>query len=107
MPKPTATPDIETTGRRRIKMARYYDVDYEPGVQRGRYEGARGFFQRAGDEMRSWFGDERAGRRRGRDEYEYERRERQGDYWRPEFAIDDIRAIDLMTRNVLTVYPDD
>jgi CBS domain-containing protein len=57
--------------------------------------------------MRSWFGDERAGRRRGRDEYEYERRERQGDSWRPGYEIDDIRASDLMSRDVLTVYPDD
>lgn len=44
---------IETAGRKGIKMARYYGVDYEPGIRRGRYEGARGFFQRAGDEMRS------------------------------------------------------
>jgi CBS-domain-containing membrane protein len=88
-------------------MARYYDVDYEHGVRRGRYEGARGFFRRAGDEVRSWFGDEETARRRGRDDYEYERRGRQGEYWRPEHSIDEIRASDLMSRNVITVYPDD
>jgi len=88
-------------------MARYYDVDYEPGVRRGRYEGARGFIRRAGDELRSWFGDDEAERRRGRDEYEYERRGRQGNYWRPGYSIEDMRTGDLMSRNVITVYPED
>jgi CBS-domain-containing membrane protein len=88
-------------------MARYYDVDYEPGIRRGQYEGARGLFQRAGDELRSWFGDEGADRRRSRDEYEHERRGRQGDYWRSRYSIDDMRAGDLMTRNALTVHPED
>jgi CBS domain-containing protein len=88
-------------------MARYYDVDYEPGVRRARYEGTRGFFRRAGDELRSWFGDEEADRRRGRDDYEYERRGRQGDYWRPGYTIDDMRAADLMSRNVVSVYSED
>jgi len=88
-------------------MARYYDVDDESDIRRGRYEGARGFIQRAGDEVRSWFGDDQADRRRGRDEYEYERRGRQGDYWRPGDSIDEMRAGDLMTRNVLTVHPED
>jgi CBS domain-containing protein len=88
-------------------MAHYYDVDYEPGVRRGRYEGTRGFFRRAGDEVRSWFGDEEAERRRGRDDYEYERRGRQGDYRRSGYTIDDIRAGDLMSRDVITVYPED
>src|SRR5215813_6610772 len=88
-------------------MARYYEVDYEPGVQRGRYEGARGFFRRAEDEVRSWLGDEEAERLRGRDEYESERRERQGDYRRPGHSIDDMRAGDLMSRNVVMVYPED
>ena len=35
-----------------------------------RREGERGFFDRAGDEVRSWFGDEEAQRRRTRDERE-------------------------------------
>lgn len=42
----------------------------------------RGFFDRAGDEVRSWFGDEEAERRRRQDELEYERRYgRQGGRW--------------------------
>ncbi|MBO0856847.1 MAG: CBS domain-containing protein [Chloracidobacterium sp.] len=112
-------------------MARYYDydVDYEPDVQRGRYEGrdvqrgryegrdvqrgryedryegARGFFRRAGDEVRSWLGDEEAEHRR--DEYEDERRGRQGGYGRPGYSIDDMRAGELMSRDVVTVYPND
>jgi len=88
-------------------MARYYDVDYEPGLRRGRYEGARGFFRRAGDEVRSWFGDEEAERRRDRGEYEYERRGRREDYGRPAYTIDDIRTGELMSRDVITVYPED
>jgi len=88
-------------------MARYYDVDYEPGLRRGRYEAARGFFRRAGDEVRSWFGDDEAERRRGRDEYEYDRRGRRGDYGRPGYTIDDTQAADLMSRDVITVYPED
>ena len=88
-------------------MARYYDVDYEPGIRRVRHEGARGFIRRAGDEVRSWFGDEEAERRRGRDDYEYERRGRHGDYWRRGYGIDDVRAGDLMTNDVVTVYPED
>lgn len=87
-------------------MARYYDADYELGIHRGRYEGTRGVFQRVGDEVRSWFGDEGAEWRRGRDEYEHERRARVGEYWRPKYAVDDMRAGDLMSRNVATVYPD-
>src|SRR5262245_33161717 len=80
---------METRGGKRIKMARYYDLDYEHGVRRGRYEGARGFIRRAGDEVRSWFGDEEAERRRGRDEYEYDRRGRHGDYGRSGYGIDE------------------
>jgi len=104
-------------------------VDYEADVQRGRYEGGRGFSRRAEDEARPWLGDEEAERRRGRDEYESERRrgrdeyeserrrsrdedeserrERQGEYGRPGYSINDMRAIDLMSRNVLTAHPDD
>jgi osmotically-inducible protein OsmY len=67
---------------------------------RGRSErDDRGFFDRAGDEVRSWFGDEEAHRRRMRDEGEYGGREgygraRGGDWWqgrRPESRGDDRR----------------
>jgi BON domain len=43
--------------------------DYRYGSAREGEE--RGFFERAGDEVRSWFGDEDAERRRMRDEREY------------------------------------
>lgn len=43
----------------------------------------RGFFERAGDEVRSWFGDEEAERRRRHDERDYERGEgRYASDWR-------------------------
>jgi hypothetical protein len=62
-----------------------YRSDYERGGYRqdyGRYErgyGAdddRGFFERAGDEVRSWFGDEEAQRRREEDYRRWEREQR-------------------------------
>jgi hypothetical protein len=53
--------------------ARDYSRDYR-GQDRGGDD--RGFFDRAGDEVRSWFGDEDAQRRRMRDEREDYRGER-------------------------------
>src|SRR5262245_63979312 len=50
---------------------RGYEVEYrEPYYRGGRRRGAeeRGFFERAGDEIKSWFGDEEAERRRRVDE---------------------------------------
>jgi len=50
---------------------RGYEGEYrEPYYRGGRRRGAedRGFFERAGDEIRSWFGDEEAERRRRVDE---------------------------------------
>jgi hypothetical protein len=41
---------------------------YERDRGRDRYEDDRGFLERAGDEIRSWFGDEDAERRRERDQ---------------------------------------
>ncbi len=43
------------------------------GRERDREREDRGFFERAGDEIASWFGDEEAERRRSRDEQEYGR----------------------------------
>lgn len=45
---------------------------------RSNYDDDRGFFDRAGDEVRSWFGDEEAERRRQRDAIEDERNYRRG-----------------------------
>jgi osmotically-inducible protein OsmY len=53
----------------------YYQRSYEGGAYRepycrGRFRRGeeRGFFERAGDEVRAWFGDEEAERRRRADE---------------------------------------
>lgn len=93
---------------------RDYDTDYGRsergwgrGYQGGRSREERSFFERAGDEARSWFGDEEAERRRRGDEYETERRYRQGESWRPQRSQRDLRVGDVMSRNVVTVFPDD
>jgi hypothetical protein len=55
----------------------YRDRDSASGYRnqpRGYDYEDRGFFERAGDEVRSWFGDDEAERRRRWDEREYERR---------------------------------
>jgi osmotically-inducible protein OsmY len=61
-------------------MAHPYDDRYREGrppyrSERGFDRDDRGFFERAGDEVRSWFGDDDAERRRRQDEERY-RRER-------------------------------
>jgi CBS domain-containing protein len=73
----------------------------------GRDREERGLLERAGDEMRSWFGDEEAERRRRRDNYETERRHRHGERWSPRDLSGEVRAGDVMTDNVATVFPDD
>jgi osmotically-inducible protein OsmY len=51
-----------------------YDRDREPDrTERDRSDRERGTFERAGDQVRSWFGDEEARRRRERDERYSER----------------------------------
>lgn len=85
-----------------------YDTDYERNWDRENYGSRdRGFFDRAGDEMRSWFGDEEAERRRHRDEFESERRERQGGYSSRPSSSNDVRVGHVMTRDVSTVTPYD
>ena len=81
---------------------RYSDRDYE----RRRGDEGRGFLDRASDEVRSWFGDEDAERRRrrrdGRDDERYEpERERSYERFRG------IRARELMSRNITTVHHGD
>jgi len=53
-------------------MAERYDEQYRDRGQR-RETGDRGFMERAGDEVRSWFGDDDAERRRHMDEPNRER----------------------------------
>jgi CBS domain-containing protein len=81
---------------------RYQDRDYE----RGHYED-RGLMERAGDEIRSWFGDEEAEHRRRTDYRRDLQRDREGGYARSPYDLDNIRAGDVMTRNVVTVHPND
>jgi osmotically-inducible protein OsmY len=58
-------------GRRYRGGEGYYGGYYgHPEREYGRHADDRGFFERAGDEVRSWFGDEEAHRRRQRDERE-------------------------------------
>ncbi len=64
-------------------------------------EHQRGLIERAGDELRSWFGDEEAERRRLIDE----RYQRQHTIARSHDRFGDVRARDLMTSNVITVHP--
>ena len=67
-------------GRDDYRDRDYRDRDYEREDGRGYgrpsgYDGDRGFIDRAGDELRSWFGDEEAERRRRWDERLRERGE--------------------------------
>src|SRR5437763_5635897 len=52
----------------RDERSRWRDEGFEGRERSGREE--RGFFERAGDEVASWFGDEEAERRRREDERE-------------------------------------
>jgi CBS domain-containing protein len=117
-------------------MARYTESDYERGRTARRDEHDRGMLSRAGDEVRSWFGDEDAERRRRRDErqggqerdYGYNRdfgrgyatRESERSYPRAgeggyggdraggsDEHFDRMRAWEIMNRNVVTVRPGD
>ncbi|MCG3163150.1 MAG: hypothetical protein JMDDDDMK_04533 [Acidobacteria bacterium] len=62
-------------GYERDRYGRRYDEDDERSWRGGRGRGReeRGYWDRAGDEARSWFGDEEAERRRIRDDREYGR----------------------------------
>jgi hypothetical protein len=68
---------------RGYRYGRDYGRDYSRDARsdRGRYDPEdRGFFDRAGDEVRSWFGDEEAERRRRMDERFDERYDREHGY---------------------------
>jgi CBS domain-containing protein len=84
-----------------------YDVEFrQPPVQYfDRDREGRGFIERAGDEVRSWFGDEEAELRRRLDERSYGQRDRERRSRRARYHLDDVRAGDIMTRGVVTVYP--
>jgi CBS domain-containing protein len=80
---------------------RYNNRDYE----RGHHD--RSLMERAGDEVRSWFGDEEAERRRRTDYRQDLQRHREGRHARSPYDYDDARAGEVMTRNVATVHPAD
>jgi CBS domain-containing protein len=86
---------------------RYNNRDYERGRYDRRYYEDRGLMERAGDEVRSWFGDEEAERRRRIDYRRDLQRDREGRYGRSPYDLDNVRAGELMTRHVMTVLPDD
>jgi CBS domain-containing protein len=74
----------------------------------------RGMLDRAGDEVRSWFGDDEADRRRRMDnrqdrhdssQHRYAERGRGTNSSSSDW--DEVRAGDLMTRNVVTIYDDE
>ena len=70
------------------------------GMERGgRGREDRGFLERTGDEVRSWFGDEEAERRRRMDE--------RRDYSQRTERWTNARARDVMTFNVACVHPTD
>ena len=64
----------------------------------------RGLVDRATDEVRSWFGDEEAERRRLIDD-RHRSTERRSQSRR--HSIDELRAKDVMTRDVITLHPSD
>lgn len=80
---------------REPRSRHYYDRD----------DRERPLMERAGDEVRSWFGDEDAERRRRRDERRRDYGYRDDEYSRSRDRRDDLRAGDVMTRDVVTVHP--
>lgn len=94
---------------------RYYDREYDRNYDRA-HEGRgsdrweadnRGLLDRAGDEVRSWFGDEEAERRRRLDYRQEEQTERWQGNSRARYGGEDVRAGDVMTRNVMTVHEEE
>jgi CBS domain-containing protein len=99
---------MQDTSRSRPEWQQRQNPGYSPGYNRGynrspdeRERDERGFLERAGDEVRSWFGDEEAERRRMRDE----RSDRRFNSTRASERGGDVRARDLMTRSVQTIHP--
>jgi len=74
------------------------DMDDRPHRSSESRRGERGFFNRATDEVRSWVGDRDAERRRQLDD---------SGYWQNDSRFGDLRAGDLMTRDVVSVHPSD
>jgi CBS domain-containing protein len=86
---------------------RNQDRNYERGRYDRPYYEDRGLMRRAGDELRSWFGDEEAEGRRRMDYRRDLQRDREGGHARSPYDLDNVRAGEVMTRNVVMVHPDD
>ena len=59
--------DLSRDTARSYDRQRFQRADYDRGRSASDYDRDRGFFDRAGDEIASWFGDEDAARRRQQD----------------------------------------
>jgi CBS domain-containing protein len=96
----------------RGSYGRHYADEEDRGYEsRERGYGGRGredrdLIARATDEVRSWFGDEEAGRRRHHDEWRGARGARHDSYGDPRFGRE-VRARDVMTLAPATVYQSD
>src|SRR5205814_1115705 len=77
-----------------------YDMELLRPLYAPRTGEDRGFVDRASDAVRSWFGDEEAERRRRMDE-RFEDRGRHHSQGR----FSDTQARDVMTRDIVTIYP--
>src|SRR5215217_7659452 len=97
----------------RSQYGRRYSEEEDRGYEHrrrnygGRGREDRGLVERTSDEVRSWFGDEGAERRRRMDELADERSSLQGRYRRGPWRLGDLRARDVMTRDVLIVRHSD
>jgi hypothetical protein len=80
----------ETRDAPRDERSRWRGERFE-GRERGGHED-RGFFERAGDEVASWFGDEDAERRRREDEMRHQRERGSGRDWGRDGRSDEARA---------------
>src|SRR5262245_56875421 len=83
-------------------------------MDRDREYGRRDLMERAGDEIRSWFGDDEAERRRHMDETRFDRNRWERDRWAGPRDRDDryprpreSRVHGWMSRSVATVHPSD
>jgi CBS domain-containing protein len=85
--------------------------NYGPNLEESRldysYYRDRGLFNRASDEIRSWFGDERAEERRRLDYRWNEQRYRDEGFSHSRYDLEKVRAHEIMTRSVVTVQSDD
>jgi|SRR5262245_49752737 len=88
-------------------IIREYNPNIEAGSPEYSYYEDRGLIARAIDEVRSWFGDEKAEDRRRMDYRLNEQRYRKERYVDSRYDLDYVRAHEIMTRSVVTVKLDE